>query len=1108
MPKYKLLNNLAGWLVFLVATATYVLTIEPTASFWDCGEYIACSNKLEVGHPPGAPFFLLIGRFFIWIGGDNPLTAAKWMNIMSALCSSFTILFLYWSITRFGVKIVNLAKHEFTFGRQLAVIFSGVVGALAYAFSDSFWFSAVEGEVYAMSSLFTAVAFWAILKWEEEADNPSSVRWLIFLAYLVGLSIGVHLLNLLVIPAVCFIFYFRKYKFTTGGFLLTGIISVVLLGGIQGLMIPKIVKFSADYELFFKNSLGMGFSTGTTVYFTLLLLSLFLGIMYSIKRAKNLFNAFIATVGLFTLLVLITGAAFNGVGSTLGRLIVLGGIVTGLVFLKNKPHVLHHILVSLTVLLMGYSTFFVLVIRSQANTPMDENNPENAISLLSYLNREQYGDWPILYGPYYNAELDAERPYKDADPIYGKGKEIVMNKKTMQYDTVEKYVIIDDRKNSIPNYDKTFCTFFPRMWSQQGGHEAAYKMWGKIRGRPSGKTDEEGNPVMIPTFGENLTYFFSYQMKYMYWRYFGWNFIGRQNDIQGLSNNPTEGNVISGFKGLDKSMTGIDQDKMPYQTRNNKANNKFYFLPLILGLFGLLFHVLRNPKDFFVCMLLFFFTGFAIVIYLNQYPYQPRERDYAYAASFYVFAIWIGLGVMAIYESLRSFVKGVPDIASTVVALGLGAFIPYIMAKQGWDDHDRSKRTMARDFAINYLQSCEKNAVLFTNGDNDTFPLWYVQETENIRTDVRVVNLSLLQTDWYIDQQRRAAYDSPPVPFTMPQEKYVGSKREVVYFKDEKIGYQTVKDVIDFVSSDDLDKKLFYNGRHLDYIPTQQLRVPVDSAKVVNIKGLVPTGLESRIAKSVDWEVKKSYITKNDLMILDLLAGFKWERPVYFAVTTGPESYLSLQNYFQLEGLAYRLVPIKSKPEEMVHGTRVNTDKMYENIFSKFLFGGMKTPGVNLDENCMRMAANMRIQMTTLASVLIEEGKKDKAKKVLDKMMEEMPEENVPYDATLYTAVLCRYQLGQFKEGNELARKLFDIFEGDFFIYQGMKPDDQMAYGREMDQCQAVMQRLANISRTYNQKEIAGEFMNRYMSLGIEEQGPPPPPQPSPPVLELPKQTK
>ncbi len=1127
MKKYKLINNLIGWLlIFPIATYTYIATIEPTASFWDCGEYIACSHKLEVGHPPGAPFFLLLGRLFILFGGDNVTTAARWVNIMSALASSFTILFLYWTITRLALKIVNIAKAEFNTSRMIAVLGSGVVGALAYAFSDSFWFSAVEGEVYAMSSLFTAVTFWAILKWEEEADHPSSVRWLILIAYIVGLSIGVHLLNLLVIPAICFIYYFRKYKFSMSGLILCSIVSVVLLGGIQGVLIPNAVKFSADFELYFVNNLGVSFNSGTVFYFVLLLGGIALGILYSIKKSSNLFNIFLVVSGFFALLAIIAGAksGLNSGGSVFLRLIGFGGMLYGFYYLKKRPEILHHVLVSVLVLLLGYSTFFVLVIRSQANTPMDENNPENAISLLSYLNREQYGDWPILYGQYYNAKNPVE--YKDGTPVYGRD--------TLQ----KKYVIIDDRKASIPVYDKAYCTYFPRMWSQQGGHANFYESWSGFN------PDESDSPV--PSFKQNLNYFFKYQVGYMYLRYFGWNFIGRQNDVQGLNNNCTEGNVISGIKAIDKKMNGVDPDKMPYALKNNKGTNTFYFLPLILGLIGLLFHAYAHPKDFIVCLLLFFFTGLAIVIYLNQYPYQPRERDYAYAASFYAFAIWIGLGVIGIIESMNKLIQqqnakdqkgktgiskidklalvegnpyafivseGGTSAANQSFSLGISAltfvltlFVPYIMASQGWDDHDRSKRTMSRDFAINYLQSCDKNAVLFTNGDNDTFPLWYAQEVEGIRTDVRVINLSLLQTDWYINQMRRAAYDSPPVPFTMAPEKYEGSKREVVYIVPDKkfSGFQTAKRMIDFVASDDENDKIFNGDRYYDYLPTKKFRVPVygfkkdslqnvrDSLRIVNNKNLVQRGLEKRMVKNVDWETKKGYFTKNDLMILDLLAGFNWDRPVYFAVTAGFDSYLNLEDYFQLEGLAYRLVPIKAREDEKVYKVRVNSEKMYENIMNpdkaKWAWGGMDDTtgaGTNLDENCMRMAMNMRIQMTTLASALLREGKKEKALKVLDKMMLVMPEKNVPYDATLVTAVGCYYDIADkkgpdvseatrkdaLKKAITLSQKLFTIYETDYGVYGAIDTEFQGFYQSEINQAQDIMKRMYYYSMSYAKNE-------------------------------------
>ncbi|HEY1040434.1 MAG TPA: DUF2723 domain-containing protein, partial [Bacteroidia bacterium] len=748
---YKNLNNIIGWLVFAIATFTYCSTIEPTASFWDCGEYIACSQKLEVGHPPGAPLFLLIAKFFSLFSFGDATKAAMWVNVMSALCSSFTILFLFWSITRLAQKVIIKTGESIEGGKMFAILGAGVVGALAYTFSDSFWFSAVEGEVYAMSSFFTAIVFWAILKWEEEADSPTATRWLILIAYLMGLSIGVHLLNLLVIPAICFIYYYKKYKFSWGGWFITGILSLIILGGIQAGVIPGIVKLSADYELFFTNKLGMGFNTGTIIYFALLLTFLVASITYSINGKEGHYKiAFFGAI-LFSIFALISGSGFGSIAS---RLIVLGGMVFALHYLKNKKEVLNTVALSFAMILIGYSSFFVLVIRSQANTPMDENDPENAITLLSYLNREQYGDWPIGYGNYYNAPLDKNQQYKDGNPVYAQDKK------------TGKYIITDDRKESIPNYDKDFCTPFPRMWSTQANHEAAYKYWGNIKGKPKQVQGYNGETetIYVPTMGENLTYFKNYQIGYMYLRYFGWNFIGRQNDVQGLNNNPTEGNVITGFKGLDDKMLGFNTAEMPSAAANNKANNKFYAIPLILGLLGLVFHIRRHRSSAFVVTALFFLTGLAIVVYLNQYPYQPRERDYAYAASFYAFAIWIGFGVLAIYKLLAAAKLNIKTAATLATIIALAG--PCIMAKEGWDDHSRAKRSMARDFAVNYLNSCAKNAILFTNGDNDTFPLWYAQEVEGIRTDIRVVNLSLLQTDWYINQMRRKAYDSDPVPFT------------------------------------------------------------------------------------------------------------------------------------------------------------------------------------------------------------------------------------------------------------------------------------------------------------------------------------------------------
>ena len=964
--------------------------------------------------------------------------------------------------------ISNKSGETIEGAKMFAILGAGSIGALAYTFSDSFWFSAVEGEVYAMSSFFTAIVFWAILKWEEEADEPLATRWIILIAYLMGLSIGVHLLNLLVIPAICFIYYYKKYNFTWKGWFVTGILSLVILGGIQAGIIPGIVKLSADYELFFTNTLGLGFNTGTIFYFILLLCFITFAIIYSLKEKESYFKITFYTAIVFAVFALISG---KGAGSFLSRLVILGGMVAALHYLKNKKEILNTIALSFAMMLIGYSSFFILVIRSQANTPMDENDPENAITLLSYLNREQYGDWPIGYGNYYNAPLDKQKPYLDGNPVYAKDKES------------GKYIITDDRKESDPNYDKEFCTVFPRMWSTQSSHEAAYRHWGNIKGRPKQITNNEGEAetVYVPTFVENLTYFKNYQIGYMYLRYFAWNFIGRQNDIQGLTNNPTEGNWITGLKSFDDARLDINSDYLPSTLSNNKGNNKFYGLPFILGLIGIIYLLRKDKATSFVVAALFLLTGLAIVVYLNQYPYQPRERDYAYAASFYAYAIWIGFGMLAIFDFLSKKING--KIAVTIAFI-LSVGIPALMASEGWDDHNRSNRTMSRDFAVNYLNSCAKNAILFTNGDNDTFPLWYAQEVEGIRTDVRVVNLSLLQTDWYINQMRRAAYESAPVPFTLDPKKYVQGTRDVIYFNDQDLGYVDIKELMKFVASDEPQNKWQIPGREkaLDIFPTKKIRVSVDSAKVVN-NGTVQKDMAGRVLKQLNWEIQRNYVLKNDLMIMDLLAANDWNRPVYFAVTTGADAYLNLDKYLQLEGLAYRLVPIESSEREMASGgPRIAEDIMYDNIM-KFQFGGMKNKGVYLDENCLRMASNIRIQIAQLASALIEKGKKSKAIKVLDKAQEEMPEFNVPLDATMYSICVAYYQGGAKDKGNQLANRLFDIFEKDQQFYNKMKVEQKSFYSREMRQTADLLNRLISLTAAYGDKDLSDKFLIRIKNI-------------------------
>lgn len=1020
---YQRLNNVIGWFVFLIAAFTYLSTIESTASFWDCGEYIACAYKLEVGHPPGAPLFLLIGRFFSLFTFGDTAKVGMMINAMSALCSAFTILFLFWNITVFARKIID-QTGELTTGKMIAIFGSGAVGALAYTFSDSFWFSAVEGEVYAMSSFFTAITFWAILRWEREANEPHADRWIILIAYLIGLAVGVHLLNLLVIPAIVFIYYFKKYsEVTRKGIIMTGIIAIVILGGIQGGIIPMIVKLAAWFEIKAVNAAHLPFNSGTIIYFILL----------------------------------------------------IGGIIYGLRYTKKhvKP-ILNTVILCFAVILIGYSSFIVLVIRSQANTPMDENNPENAVNLLSYLNREQYGTWPIAYGQYFSAPYDASDPYKDGNPVYVKDEK------------ENKYIISDDRKNTVPNYDSRFCTPFPRMWSDQPQHVRGYKNWTNPRNYQhisvmNPQTGEQES-VEKPTFLQNIGFFFSYQVGWMYGRYFLWNFVGRQNDIQGHGA-PHEGNWMTGIPGLENPRLGGITSGLPDGSDNNKGRNTLYALPLLLGLIGLFYQIKKDNRNASVVGLLFFFTGLAIVMYLNQKPFEPRERDYAYTGSFYAFAIWIGLGVLAIYDFLQ---KKLSQTNSAVVSTAICLLaVPTIMAREEWDDHDRSGRYIARDFAADYLNSCAPNAILFTNGDNDTFPLWYAQEVEGIRTDVRVICLELLNTDWYIDQMVHRAYESAPVPFSLRKDQYRQGTRDAVLIRPRGIqGYIPVKELMDFVSTDDKSNMVDVgNGKFYNYFPTNNMRIPVDSATVVN-NGTVPKALAGRIVKNIDWSMTGSYVQKNDLMIIDLLAHNDWKRPIYFAATAPASSYLGLAQYLQLEGLAYRLVPIKQNEQETQQDVRIATDTMYNNVMNKFAWGGMEKKGMYLDDVFVRSCAlNIRTQMAYLAAALNEEGRKDKAIKVLDKVIEVTPEENVPYDATMYAITLAYYQAGAMEKANAMAKKVFDNFETNLNYYYSFDRRELPQFGNAPDQAQDILERMIYFANTFKQPELAKDFEKRYSTL-------------------------
>jgi hypothetical protein len=998
---YKKSNNLFGWVTFCIALITYYLTLEPTVSFWDCGEYISTAFKLEVGHPPGAPLFQLLGRFFSLFASDVS-NVAFMINLMCAICSALTILFLFWTITSFARKIV-LKSGELDLGNKIAIIGSGIVGALAYTFSDSFWFSAVEGEVYAMSSFFTAITFWAILKWEAEADDKHASRWIILIAYIVGLSVGVHLLNLLAIPAVVFIYYFKKHEVTRNGFIKALIIAIVITGGIQSIVIPGIVSLAGKFELFFVNTIGLPFNSGTIIYFLAILSSIVFGLKYAKRKNKNILSIS---------------------------------------------------LVSFAMILIGYSTFFILVIRSNADTPIDENNPEDAVSLLSYLNREQYGSWPILSGQYYNANLIA---FEDGNPVYKKNEE------------AGKYSVTNKKKDSEPVYDEKFSGFFPRMWSSSGANSSAhargYKQWSGHK-----------NQNQKPTFGQNLKYFFNYQIGHMYLRYFMWNFAGRQNDIQGHGE-INKGNWLSGIPFIDNSRLG-PQENITKEMASNKGRNTYYFLPLLLGLIGLFFHFQSNNKDAFVTLLLFLFTGLAIVVYLNQAPFQPRERDYAYVGSFYAFAIWIGIGVLAIFDFLKNKMPKVTG-ASLATAICL-LLVPTIMATENWDDHDRSDRYTARDIAANYLNSCAPNAIIFTNGDNDTFPLWYAQEVEGIRTDIRVINLSLFNTDWYIDQMRRAAYEASPIPSSLDWSQYKQGTRDYVPIFDKGIGHVDVKEVINFIKDDSEKTKTSTSRGRTNFIPTKELKLTIDKEKIL-ANGVVSADQADQIVDEVKWKLKGQGIYKNQMMVLDILANFAWERPIYFAITVGADNFMGLDKYFQLEGLAYRFVPVLAKSKDNQVGD-IAEEIMYDNLMNKFSWGNMQDTTIYLDETNRRMTLNFRNNFARLADALIRSGKFDKAELVLDKCLETMPNEAVAFNYFNIPIAENYYKLGKTEKARKVVGILSDYYFDEIEYYQSIDAKTLTSMQRDFNVANQIIGNLYSISNQYNDTVTAVRIAEMYKS--------------------------
>ena len=1014
MKQYKLVNNLTGWLAFLVAAITYCCTVEPTASFWDCPEFITTGYKLEVGHPPGAPFFMLTANLFSQFASD-PSQVAYWVNIMNALMSAACIMFLFWSVTHLVKKLVCPDDEQMTLGKLVTIMGSGLVGALAYTWSDTFWYSAVEGEVYAFSSLFTAVVFWLILKWENVANDPRSDRWLILIAYLTGLSIGVHLLNLLCIPAIVLVYYYKKnpnadLKGSLLALMGSGILVAVVLYGI----VPGVVKVGGWFELLFVNSLGMPFNTGVIIYIILMAACIIWGVYesYTEKSRKRMNISFLATIA-------ILGIPFygHGTGSIIIGLIVLGALAAYL-FAKLdakwqvSSRTLNTALLCIMMIMVGYSSYALIVIRSSANTPMDQNSPEDIFTLGEYLGREQYGSRPLFYGQVYSSkpalkEVDGGCVYDvvEGAPVYQRKEKESANEK-------DSYEIVRYKRD----YKYAQNMLFPRMYSEShanypvaGGTTNLYEDWlGGIKGRTV-PYDQCGEMLMvkIPTQWENIKFFFSYQVNFMYWRYFMWNFAGRQNDIQG-NGEIEHGNWITGIPFIDNILVG-NQEFLPSDLKNNKGHNVFFCLPLILGLIGLFWQAYKGEKgiqQFWVVFFLFFMTGLAIVIYLNQTPMQPRERDYAYAGSFYAFAIWIGMGVAGIAQWLQ---KKMGEKPAAILATVLGLFVPIQMVSQTWDDHDRSGRYTASEYGQNYLNTLQEegNPIIFTNGDNDTFPLWYNQEVEGNRTDVRVCNLSYLQTDWYIDQMKRASYDSPAVPIEWSRLEYVQGHNEAVSIRPE-----VMKAIDDFYKTNPVEaaKEFGENPYELknilrhwvrnpklgdQMIPTDSVVIKLDKEAIKRSGMMIPDSLHGEIPEYMSISLKgKRMLYKHELMMLEMLANANWERPMYMAITVGPENHLNLGNNFMQEGLAYRITPFNTTQLN----ARIDSEKMYDNLMHKFKFGGIDKDGIYLDETVLRLSQTHRRTFTQLVSQLIKEGKKEKAVKALDYCQQVIPSKNVPHD--------------------------------------------------------------------------------------------------------------
>lgn len=991
---YNKINNLLGWICAAIATFVYILTVERTVSWWDCGEFIASAYKMQIVHQPGAPLFLMVENVFSNFAMGDVTKIAFWMNVGSAVSSGLTILFLFWTITALARKIFVGPDRlkELTSQQLFITMASGAVGALAYAFTDTFWFSAVEAEVYAMSSLCTAVVFWAILKWEVRADEPGADRWLVLIAYVMGLSIGVHLLNLLVIPAIALVIYFRKVKESTSAGILKSLgIGVVVLGLILWGVIQYSIKLAAYFDLFFVNTLGMGFGSGAAVFALLVIGGLVYGIFYSIKKAKPILN---------------------------------------IAFL------------SVAFIIFGYSSFAMIMIRAKANPTLNNSDPDNAFTFLSYLNREQYGDEPLFKGRFFDS-----RPtdMTEGKKVYRKdGDKYVVAKRTSEY-----------------TYDKE--TLFPRIYSEKNGHPTYYRDYLGL------------GPNDSPTFADNLKFFFGYQVGHMYGRYFLWNFAGRQNDQQGQGGN-TEGNWISGIKPIDNLLWG-GQDALPTSAKTDPSRNTYFFLPLIIGLIGAFWHFNRRQRDAGVVGLLFFFTGLAIVLYLNQTPMQPRERDYAYAGSFYAFSIWIGLGVLAIADFLMS--KRVNAKTAGLVATAAGVLAgPVILIAQNYDDHNRSEKSLALDMAKNYLESCAPNAILFSYGDNDTYPLWYAQEVEGFRTDVRVVNLSLLSADWYMRQMMEKVNDADALPINIDPQLIKDGVRDVIYYNDYNIpGYVPVEDLLKVMLSDNPQNKAqLQNGEFVNILPTQKMELAVNKDVVV-ANNVVPKDWESNIVDTMRWTYNQRYVSRAELSMLSILANNNWKRPVYFTITTPEDNYMGLDRFMVSEGFAYRLMPVDFGLEEGDPSAIENVDQIYDNIMNKFSWGNIGKASYIDPDSYRYISMYVGSIFGQTAQQLLSAGEQEKVKKLVNNAYENMPKRAFLMSEVMsYVSLVdAMYKVGEVDKANEIVGRNLKFIRENMAYYEAIAETKTNLELRNMRFGLASIQRYKQVLDETSQETLKKE---------------------------------